>query len=229
MTTTTDALRAIEEIDALLKKATPRPWRTAPTSIRGEVLLQTDVVKDFASRSVQMREPDAALIVALVNNADALLTLARDLARDLDIETRAHRAAVKAVEKIRARLASVTAERDEAVALLREANIILADGDYGEDRQLREVRERIDALLARTAHGEARVCPTCGLDDPVLHPCDATGTAYPCFDDFHRYVAARRCAEPGCEIRGLTRKREWRCVPHLQPATPPAGTDEGSK
>ena len=28
-------------------------------------------------------------------------------------------------------------------------------------------------------------CPKCGLDNPAHHPCDASGTLYPCFDPFH--------------------------------------------
>jgi len=73
-------------------------------------------------------------------------------------------------------------------------------------------------------------CPTCGLTDPTHHPCDANGTACPCFDDFHREQAVRECDEPGCGAHGLTKSRVWRCAihhpEHPANATPPT-TAEG--
>jgi hypothetical protein len=65
------------------------------------------------------------------------------------------------------------------------------------------------------AHGEmVKRCPTCDLDDPALHPCDAGGCAHPCADDYHREASVKTCAEPGCASLGLTKARAWRCAIH---------------
>ncbi len=83
------------------------------------------------------------------------------------------------------------------------------------------------------AHGEmVKRCPTCDLDDPALHPCDAGGCAHPCADDYHREAAVKTCAEPGCASLGLTKARTWRCAIHHPEHPTPAPSrpaDDGER
>lgn len=92
-------------------------------------------------------------------------------------------------------------------------------GYYIASERFAALRAALDAPQAGPA---VEACPSCGLADPLLHPCDASGHASLCNDAFHRTASIRRCAEPGCEVVGLTKRVEWRCVPHMDPPAPQA-------
>lgn len=92
---------------------------------------------------------------------------------------------------------------------------------------LREACERVLAFLSREAdpgngvryHDHEEGCEFCEayIDLRAALSREAGEAGEAC-------MAILKCAEPGCEVCGLTKKREWRCVQHTEPA--PASATE---